>query len=327
MIVVAGLILLLVSLYAALNKLLYAGFEKERRSHAQLLGECGESSVENSRIANESLALDKKLKETVILYEMTRKICESLDEEKIFSNFLEQINKNIRLEDCRFLKGEVDLSPFKDYTVLSLQISKNTIGYLAASGIAPEDKEKFDILSHQFLLGVKRAVLYKRLQELAITDSLTGVFTRKHFLDRFTEEIEYSGKFGYRFAFLMLDVDHFKEYNDRYGHLVGDAVLRSVAKSIKDDLRQIDLIGRYGGEEFAVILTQTDKQGAVFAAERIRQSLAEKTIKSYDESLRVTISIGVAMFPDDAKDPQPLIEKADEALYKAKEAGRNKVCI
>ena len=112
-------------------------------------------------------------------------------------------------------------------------------------------------------------------------------------------------KLKYNFAFLMVDIDHFKDYNDRYGHLVGDAILKEVARTIKENIRQIDLVGRYGGEEFSVILTETDKAGARFAAERIRQAIAQKEIKVYDETLKVTISIGISIFAPWADRPYP----------------------
>ena len=125
----------------------------------------------------------------------------------------------------------------------------------------------------------------------------------------------------------MVDIDHFKTFNDRYGHLVGDAILRSISDRIKENIRQVDLIGRYGGEEFSVILTETDKEGALLAAERIRRAVEANDINIYDESLKISVSIGIAVFPGDAVRPETLIEKADRALYQAKQTGRNKVCV
>ena len=125
----------------------------------------------------------------------------------------------------------------------------------------------------------------------------------------------------------MLDIDNFKQFNDRYGHLVGDSILRQVSKTISQAVRQIDFIGRYGGEEIAVVLAETSHQQASFAAERIRQSIVAEAIKAYDEELTVTVSIGVATFPDNALNMQNLIEMADQALYLAKETGKNKVCF
>jgi diguanylate cyclase (GGDEF)-like protein len=196
-----------------------------------------------------------------------------------------------------------------------------------AAKIKPEDSEKFQILSQQFLLGIKRAILYQKVQALSITDGLTGVFSRRYCLERFREEVERSKKFKHNFSFLMIDVDYFKNYNDKYGHLVGDAILREVAATIKENIRQIDLLGRYGGEEFILVLTETGSEQSKFVAERIRKAVEEKQIKVYDENLGITISIGVATFPKDAEVPQAIIEKADQALYCAKEAGRNRVCL
>ncbi|MDO8488781.1 MAG: GGDEF domain-containing protein, partial [Candidatus Omnitrophota bacterium] len=128
-------------------------------------------------------------------------------------------------------------------------------------------------------------------------------------------------------SFLMIDIDNFKQFNDRYGHLVGDAILRKVSKIINETVRQIDFIGRYGGEEISIVLTETDRDQANFAAERIRQAIATPTIKVYDEEIKVTVSIGVSNFPDNAMNMQDLIELADQALYLAKETGKNKVCF
>jgi diguanylate cyclase (GGDEF)-like protein len=139
--------------------------------------------------------------------------------------------------------------------------------------------------------------------------------------------MERSKKFNYRFSCLMIDIDHFKDYNDRYGHLVGDAILKEVSKSIKENIRQIDLIGRYGGEEFSIVLTETDKEKAQFVAERIRQAIEYKSIRVYDEDLKVTVSIGICEYPADGKNARELFDKADAALYQAKQEGRNRVCV
>ena len=193
--------------------------------------------------------------------------------------------------------------------------------------MSEEDNEKFYILSQQFLLGIKRAVLYQDVQELAITDSLTGVFNRRYYLERFKEELERSKKFNYKFCCLMVDIDYFKDYNDRYGHILGDAILRELAKTIQENTRQIDLIGRYGGEEFSIILSETDKDAATLAAGSIRQAVEYKPIRAYDEELKIRVSIGISTFPDDGQDIETLIDRADSALYQAKQAGRNKVCV
>ncbi len=250
-----------------------------------------------------------------------------MEEDKVFGAFNEEIKQYIALKDCQFLKDDAKLNTYKDYTVFTLQMDKTKLGYLVADGIKKEDTETFLILAQQFQLAVKRAVLYQKLQELAITDSLTQVLSRRYWLERFQEELARSRKLKYNLSCLMIDVDHFKEHNDRFGHLVGDVILREVSAAIKEKIREIDIMGRYGGEEFCVVLTETNLEKAIVVAERIRQAVQQKSIRAYDEDLRMTISIGIATFPEDAKEIGILVDKADRALYEAKTTGRNKVCV
>jgi len=280
---------------------------------------------ENSELKNASSDLKNKLKETIALYDITKQICKSLEENEIYNSFYNEIKKNMPVEECRFIKGNINLSEYSGFRIFPLKINDQEFGHLLVKGIKDEDENKFNILSQQFLLGIKRSVLYQKVQELAITDGLTGAFSRRYWIERFQEELSRSKKFQYNLSFLMIDIDHFKNFNDCYGHLVGDAILKSTAETIKENLRQIDLIGRYGGEEFSVILTETNKEKAKLAAERIREAIEKKPIKVYDENLKITISIGISTFPDDAKDTINLIEIADRALYQAKENGRNRV--
>lgn len=321
------LTLLTIFLSIRLKKILDKSFIKTKDNYQHLESEYDKLSLRSKRLKEDSSVLEKSAEETIALYDITKEVCKFLDEGKVFSNFCELINRYIEVSDCKFIKNEADLSQYNNYTVLPLNIDKNTLGYLVANEIKEQDKERFYILAGQFLLGIKRAILYQKVQELAITDSLTGVFSRRYLLERFNEEMERSKKFKFNFSFLMIDIDHFKDYNDRYGHLVGDAILREISKTIKENIRQIDLVGRYGGEEFSVILSETDKYGARFVAERIRQAIEYGSIKVYDEDLKVTISIGISTFPDDAKDIQILIDRADWALYRAKQTGRNRVCV
>jgi len=323
------LLFLLLFLFAWLSKVLSGSLQKKQIRLKEKEKELNGLSRENESIAGHNLALSKQADETIAMYDLTKEICRYLDEDKVVLAFKEQLGKYVKFDECKFIKNEAGLGQKSGYRILPVKISSEAspFGFLIVGGIEDSEKEKFDILAHQFILGIKKAFLYKQVQEMAITDTLTGVFTRRYFLERLKEEFDRSRKFEHCFSFLMLDIDCFKEYNDRFGHLVGDMILKEVTKTIKENIRQIDIMGRYGGEEFAICLTETGKSEATIIAERIREAVGTRNIPAYDEELRVTISIGIASFPADSVELEPLIENADRALYRAKESGRNKVCI
>jgi diguanylate cyclase (GGDEF)-like protein len=322
-----ALILLTVFLYSWLRKTLNKRFSDKNKIYEKIKNEYDRLLEENAGLKTDTINLHNNLEQTIALYDITKQICRALDTDRVLSYFCEEMGKHIELTDCKFIRNETDLSAYNDYTILPLEIDKNSIGYLAVRGIKERDKDRFYILAQQFVLGIKRAILYQRVQELAITDSLTQISSRRYYLERLNEEIERSKKFHYHFSCLMIDIDHFKSFNDRYGHLVGDAILKEVAKLIKENIRQIDLFGRYGGEEFSIVLTETDKGQTQLVAERIRQAIEDRYIRAYDEELRVTVSIGISFFPENGKDIDVLIDKADLALYQAKQEGRNRVCV
>ena len=311
----------------ALRRVMAGSLLKKEARLKGLESEYAVLAEEKARLNKENLGIEETVNETIALYNITKDICKTLDEKKIFAIFRERVNDYLKIGDCQLLDRDADLSMHEGSLVFPLVIQQDTIGYLIASQIREEDKERFQILAQQFLIGLKRALLYKKMQELAITDSLTQLFSRRHFLDRFKEELNRSRKFKYSFSFLMVDIDKFKEFNDKYGHLVGDAILREVSRTIKETIRQIDFVGRYGGEELSIILVETGKEQARFAAERLRQAVEAQNIRVYDEELKVTISIGIATFSRGRETVEKLIESADKALYVAKQTGRNKVCV
>jgi diguanylate cyclase (GGDEF)-like protein len=172
--------------------------------------------------------------------------------------------------------------------------------------------------------------LNKALQELALSnriDGLTQAFNRKHWEECLAKEFSRARRYKHDLALLMLDLDHFKLLNDTFGHQGGDLVLIETAKKIDKLLRMGDLFGRYGGEEFAVILPNADLEGAEEVAERIRQSIAKNTIDYNQKTISVTASIGVAIIDSNDTRYEDLISNADLALYQAKAAGRNRVCL
>lgn len=159
----------------------------------------------------------------------------------------------------------------------------------------------------------------QRIEALAITDGLTGIFNRRHVLSRFQEEFERTGRQHRELACLMLDIDHFKSVNDRFGHLVGDQVLEEVASRVRNTIRKYDVLGRYGGEEFLVVMPDSTLEEAENLADRIRRGIEASPMKD----VVVTVSIGAADSRDDDKVIEDVIRRADEALYEAKKAGRN----
>ncbi len=168
-----------------------------------------------------------------------------------------------------------------------------------------------------------------RLAQLAVTDGLTGLYNHRHFHERLALEIERSQRSGLPLSLLMIDVDHFKQYNDQHGHPAGDELLREIARILGEGRRRNDFVARYGGEEFAVVLVDTNKLTAAKVAERLRQSVSEQPfpLEAEQPGGGLSISIGVAAFPDDAGGVESLVRAADAALYEGKRGGRNRVVL
>lgn len=166
----------------------------------------------------------------------------------------------------------------------------------------------------------------RELEELSLRDGLTGLSNRRAFGLRLSDETARARRYQGVYSFLMIDIDHFKAVNDKYGHQAGDDVLQAVAATVSEQIRAVDFAARYGGEEFAVLLPHTTGANGIVVAERIRRAIEALPLPITDGvTARVTVSIGVASFPDNAETGEKLVQAADNALYQAKEAGRNKV--
>lgn len=165
-----------------------------------------------------------------------------------------------------------------------------------------------------------------RLREMSLTDELTEIGNRRNFEARMREEINRSTRFGHTFSLILLDIDAFKKFNDEYGHPQGDVVLRALGGLMRSMSREGDVPCRIGGEEFAFILPETGKHDAVRFAERIRRSV-EATIRAPGSGRALTVSLGLAAFPEDGKTEEELLRAADEALYQSKREGRNRVTM
>jgi two-component system cell cycle response regulator len=166
--------------------------------------------------------------------------------------------------------------------------------------------------------------LLGKLEQMAITDALTGLYNRHRFHESLTKEFERARRYSTPFSLVMFDIDHFKKVNDRYGHLAGDMVLKTISNILLQSIREIDTAARYGGEEFMAILPNTEKSDAVVLAERMRMKIAQYTFDEIEGP--ITVSIGISGMPDEAVDSEDkLIRCADFALYQAKRNGRNRI--
>lgn len=171
--------------------------------------------------------------------------------------------------------------------------------------------------------NAQMAILNNKLERLAITDELTGLFNRRHAMTKLDELWELATRYAHPLTCIMFDLDHFKRLNDTYGHAAGDAVLRSTASIALGASRGTDIVGRVGGEEFLVLCPNTDIAGAEILATRIRDVIAEGITVHDEHNLRITASLGVAMYHEGVSSPEELVKRADEALYQAKASGRN----
>jgi diguanylate cyclase (GGDEF)-like protein len=200
-------------------------------------------------------------------------------------------------------------------------------------GVTPEppipEHQRIVLAAAAALLAVslKNAELFQALHENSVRDSLTGCFNRHHALDVIRGELGRARRSHLPLSLIMLDLDHFKEINDRYGHLCGDAVLAAVGRQMNGALRRSDLKCRYGGEEFLIVLPDTMLSGAQHVAEMLRRDFEEHPVRWNLDNIRVTASFGVTAISPGETDPTALIARADAALYRAKQQGRNCVCV
>jgi diguanylate cyclase (GGDEF)-like protein/PAS domain S-box-containing protein len=188
-----------------------------------------------------------------------------------------------------------------------------------------EDIQFCQTLANQAAIVIENARLYNQMQFLAVTDTLTGIFNRRGLFERGRHEINRALRSAHPLAAILLDIDHFKHINDTFSHAVGDEVLRTLAELCNQNLRSVDIIGRYGGEEFAILLPDTDTAPALQVAERLRQCVAETPVITQNGMVNFTISLGVACLTDGVSTLAVLLDHADSAMYQAKAAGRNKV--
>lgn len=186
--------------------------------------------------------------------------------------------------------------------------------------------EMLGLLSNLMAVALSNVRMYQRLEQMSQTDGLTGLYNRRHFQTLLHIEISRAKRFGRQVSLALIDIDHFKNYNDTLGHLAGDMLLRRFSRLLQDSVRCTDFVARYGGEEFCVILPEVGREGARSFCERLRKRIASHPFPhgTNQPEGRVTVSIGCSTYPDDASSPEDLVAAADSAMYEAKASGRNR---
>jgi diguanylate cyclase (GGDEF)-like protein len=243
------------------------------------------------------------------------------------SAFYERVNDFIHIPGEEKRNGS--------YIGIALKVRNRTIGIIGIDnsvkyGLNVDDMDFMAILSHQLAAGIEKSRLFEKIQQLSQHDGLTGLYNHRMFLEKLEQEINRLHRTGKTLSLMMLDIDHFKQFNDNFGHQVGDAVLKELAAIILEQSRSnsIDICCRYGGEEFAVIMPELELQYAITVAERLRKAV-ENNMFSLTENRRegkVTISLGLAAIKSGEElSPEMLIKKADDALYISKRNGKNQV--
>ncbi len=225
---------------------------------------------------------------------------------------------------------EQDLEKMDVELFIPLRVGKDLAGILvigprlSQEPYTKDDELTLMTLANQTAVAIENARLFYEVQQLAIFDDLTGVFNRRHLLDLSEHEFKRAQRFGRKLSLVMMDIDHFKQVNDTHGHPVGDEVLRIIAERCQQNIRNVDVLGRFGGEEFVILLPETMLSEAVHITERLCSQIGDLPIETSIGSINLTASFGIACYSADVEDLYALLRNADVALYSAKRNGRNR---
>lgn len=240
------------------------------------------------------------------------------------------IDNSVDTNKYSFTKGR----NVKSLMCVPLQVKGNTYGLILiehtiTNAFDENSVRLLEVITQQVSIAIENAKLYEKLQDYANTDGLTQVYNRAYFQKRLYEELSRARQQGYEVSIIFFDIDDFKIYNDTYGHLFGDMILQSIALAVKDSVRKDDVVARFGGEEFIILLPYTGKEVAYEKAEELRRKISELVICDQNNNVAssVSVSMGVSTFPTLAKNEIELLNSADKALYAAKERGKNCVSL
>ncbi|MAQ18676.1 MAG: diguanylate cyclase [Sandaracinus sp.] len=239
-------------------------------------------------------------------------------------------------------RGEVDLKQqvvftkranlegMKSLLILPLVVREDAIGTVAlaaerAGAYGMTVRPTLQVLANQLAVSLSNAQAVRRLEQMATTDGLTGCLNKRAFLEELDRKLRSATRFGRKLSLIVTDIDHFKSVNDTYGHATGDVVIKELGAILRRAKRETDIVARFGGEEFCVLCEETDTEGGLLLAERIREELKATTFRTELGKLNVTASLGVATYPEHADDSHALFEASDKALYAAKHGGRDQV--
>jgi diguanylate cyclase (GGDEF)-like protein len=290
-----------------------------------------------------------ELKRLNLLQEVGIKLISFLDMDSLCQFIIDKSTEILKMEKgCLYLKngatGELTLRAVKSTRTkdlrraakgnfpvcIPLKTGDKLVGEIRFAGTPTLDemgKQIILILTNQFALAIERLMLYKTLREQSITDGLTGVFNMRYFYETLRKEINRVRRYHQMLSLVIIDIDNLKKINDSYGHLAGDVVIKDIANFLKEIVRETDVVARYGGDEFVILMPETDNKQALNTAVRILDKVRGYRFKVGAGCLRVTLSAGAADYSKKDMGESDLVKMADEALYLAKAEGKDRVCL
>lgn len=273
-----------------------------------------------------------QLQGTSSALEMARALQTSLEPEQLIQTFAEKSAEVVPYDSLQYINTDFDIdimigSNRKHTSTYNLLINGDSQGHIEFTrrkAFSDEEHQALEYILSSLLYPLRNALLYQQALTSALRDPLTGTHNRASFNNQLMRDIEISRRTESPLSLMVLDIDFFKQINDDFGHLIGDRVLQVMAERAQNCIRGSDMLFRYGGEEFTILLNNTDKDGARLLAERIRHCISDRPVILEDVCIDMTISIGIASLNEE-DDSASLFDRADKALYEAKHTGRDKV--